>query len=351
MLNETYTQEELYHWGIKGMKWGVRRFQNKDGSLTAKGRARYADDGEGGLGQKIKDAYASRKASKAQKKQASRSVKDLTDDELNDRIKRLDAERRALDLERQISNMSPKQISAGKAFISTAASQVLKPALITAGKDVLTKVLQKKGMDLAGLGEVKDFASELKKEVDTLNLKKQKDELNRYFNNKSTNSNDYSSKDFSELTDAQIADLATRQKNINIINAGRAKTDQSSGGSSGSKPNSNTNTSASASKPKETDSSSNSTESSTSTTPKTETPKAEFKPSNSNARSVHDIYTQYYKSATGTVDSLYSSGYMMTPVSKLEGTAPSGRVSNTSAWLGGIGDWKMRSLEDMERYN
>ena len=36
---------ELYHHGIKGQKWGVRRFQNKDGSLTAAGRKRYDDDG------------------------------------------------------------------------------------------------------------------------------------------------------------------------------------------------------------------------------------------------------------------------------------------------------------------
>lgn len=34
---------ELYHHGIKGQRWGVRRFQNKDGSLTAKGRKRYGD--------------------------------------------------------------------------------------------------------------------------------------------------------------------------------------------------------------------------------------------------------------------------------------------------------------------
>lgn len=35
---------ELYHHGIKGQKWGLRRFQNKDGSLKPAGEGRY-DDG------------------------------------------------------------------------------------------------------------------------------------------------------------------------------------------------------------------------------------------------------------------------------------------------------------------
>lgn len=35
---------ELYHYGVKGMRWGVRRFQRKDGSLTSAGKKRYGDD-------------------------------------------------------------------------------------------------------------------------------------------------------------------------------------------------------------------------------------------------------------------------------------------------------------------
>lgn len=35
----------LAHHGIKGMKWGVRRFRNEDGTLTSAGKKRYSDDG------------------------------------------------------------------------------------------------------------------------------------------------------------------------------------------------------------------------------------------------------------------------------------------------------------------
>lgn len=42
MSNENYyvltSYGELYHYGIKGQKWGVRRYQNEDGTLTAAGK-------------------------------------------------------------------------------------------------------------------------------------------------------------------------------------------------------------------------------------------------------------------------------------------------------------------------
>jgi len=54
-MNDYLKTKELYHSGIKGMRWGVRRFQNEDGTLTEAGKARYNKDGSPKNPEKMSD--------------------------------------------------------------------------------------------------------------------------------------------------------------------------------------------------------------------------------------------------------------------------------------------------------
>lgn len=100
-----YTEDELYHWGIKGQKWGFRRFQNKDGSLTPAGRERYGVGNRTGESV-VKSVLASTSSPK------KKSVSDYSDEELASMIRRKQQEKQLQDLldaeERRVAAMVPK---------------------------------------------------------------------------------------------------------------------------------------------------------------------------------------------------------------------------------------------------
>ena len=77
---ENYNEEVLAHYGVKGMRWGVRRYQKYDGTYTKKGVARFkkADsDYEAAKekAQRAKVAYKSGRATSSSVKDAKGEVK------------------------------------------------------------------------------------------------------------------------------------------------------------------------------------------------------------------------------------------------------------------------------------
>lgn len=77
----------LAHYGIKGQRWGVRRFQDESGSLTAAGKERYGRGTATGAKHRKQSRFSAIKG-KVQDK-LRENPKNMTDDELQERINRL----------------------------------------------------------------------------------------------------------------------------------------------------------------------------------------------------------------------------------------------------------------------
>lgn len=112
---------ELYHHGIKGMHWGVRRFQNPDGTLTAAGKRR----------ERAEDR-AARKEAKRQRMWNAKNSALLSDEELTNQIIRLQREKQLKDLTNQSVAPGRKRV---KDFLARHGDLALSAA-ITAGVTV-----------------------------------------------------------------------------------------------------------------------------------------------------------------------------------------------------------------------
>ena len=165
-------QNELYHFGVKGMKWGERRYQNKDGSLTVAGQRRYDRDVAANAKRK-KDKRLPEEGLKDPKRWAredNERTKGLVDatSRLNNDLKNANREsinraknnRPKMDL----SNMTDKEMrdQINRAILERQYNDMFAPQKVSKGREFVSDALEIAGSTLAITSSALAIASAIK---------------------------------------------------------------------------------------------------------------------------------------------------------------------------------------------
>ena len=140
---QSNNRKELRHTGVIGMKWGVHRSSSASGTSSSRSSSKKETTEKPSIKSKLLKTKGTKQKSEnveSPKTQTKKSIKDMTDSEIRDKINRLDLEKRYSELE---SQMNQKSTSKGRAFVNSVVEQSAKNIATQAATYVMGQAVNK----------------------------------------------------------------------------------------------------------------------------------------------------------------------------------------------------------------